>query len=262
MTSDACDGSWHVGGRKLQRLIHFFPSFDNQRRRTTVPVKQDMNAVAWRCGPLHVVPSPAVLRFLQIQAECLPFLAAHASQNRPTSTQQHCWTQTRQRHHSAVKESSSVRDRPYNIIRRCATSSVNLCHAKPHLLTSSPSQQSQRSLVPGGQWRCLSTTSHMQKWARPWQRVRQKPASPLQPNDLPPASSFLDGDTSLGRLSKPTNELSLRCTEFDENGNVTLVNGAFKKSELIAKVPTYLLHFTGTPYLADTIHSMVSFHAI
>ncbi|GAB7346633.1 hypothetical protein MBLNU459_g1770t1 [Dothideomycetes sp. NU459] len=75
----------------------------------------------------------------------------------------------------------------------------------------------------------------MPHWARPWQRVRQKPAGPLQPNDLPSASSFLDGDTSLGRLSKPTNELSLRCTEFDGNGNVTLVNGAFKKSELIAK---------------------------
>jgi hypothetical protein len=28
----------------------------------------------------------------------------------------------------------------------------------------------------------------------------------------------------------------LRCTEFDENGNVTLVNGEFRKSELIAKV--------------------------
>lgn len=34
---------------------------------------------------------------------------------------------------------------------------------------------------------------------------------------------------------KPTNELRLRCTEFDEFGNVTLVNGEFKKSELIAK---------------------------
>ena len=35
---------------------------------------------------------------------------------------------------------------------------------------------------------------------------------------------------------KMGNELRLRCTEFDENGNVTLVNGEFRKSELIAKV--------------------------
>lgn len=38
-----------------------------------------------------------------------------------------------------------------------------------------------------------------------------------------------------GRIVKPSNELKMRCTEFDENGNVTLVNGEFKKHELIAK---------------------------
>ncbi|EYE96951.1 CorA family magnesium transporter [Aspergillus ruber CBS 135680] len=38
-----------------------------------------------------------------------------------------------------------------------------------------------------------------------------------------------------GLVSKATNELRLRCTEFDNNGNVTLVNGEFRKSELIAK---------------------------
>jgi magnesium transporter len=54
-------------------------------------------------------------------------------------------------------------------------------------------------------------------------------------NDLPPLASFLDDNQSPGRILKPTNELRLRCTEFDENGNVTLVNGEFKKSELIAK---------------------------
>ncbi|KAI7219679.1 cora-domain-containing protein [Hortaea werneckii] len=47
---------------------------------------------------------------------------------------------------------------------------------------------------------------------------------------------FLDDSVGLGgRKIKPSNELKLRCTEFDENGNVTLVNGEFRKSELIAK---------------------------
>jgi len=47
----------------------------------------------------------------------------------------------------------------------------------------------------------------------------------------------LDDDAGLGgRIIKPSSELKLRCTEFDENGNVTLVNGEFRKSELIAKV--------------------------
>jgi magnesium transporter len=41
--------------------------------------------------------------------------------------------------------------------------------------------------------------------------------------------------SSLGRISRPANELKMRCTELDEHGNVTLVSGEFKKSELIAK---------------------------
>lgn len=58
-----------------------------------------------------------------------------------------------------------------------------------------------------------------------------------QNNHLPPLSGFLDDSNAGlgGRITKPSNELRLRCTEFDENGNVTLVNGEFKKGELIAK---------------------------
>ncbi|RHZ57577.1 magnesium ion transporter, partial [Aspergillus turcosus] len=46
-----------------------------------------------------------------------------------------------------------------------------------------------------------------------------------------------EGGFNIGRglAAKVSNELRLRCTEFDKNGNVTLVNGEFKKSELIAK---------------------------
>lgn len=69
-----------------------------------------------------------------------------------------------------------------------------------------------------------------------WSLVRPKTAKPLQPDDLPPISPFLEDNAGLGRVIKPSNELKLRCTEFNENGDVTLVNGEFKKSELIAKV--------------------------
>ena len=56
-------------------------------------------------------------------------------------------------------------------------------------------------------------------------------------DDLPPLQGFLDDSHAGlgGRIIKPSNEPKLRCTEFDENGNVTLVNGEFRKSELIAK---------------------------
>ena len=53
---------------------------------------------------------------------------------------------------------------------------------------------------------------------------------------------------------KATNEPRLRCTEFDNNGNVTLVNGEFKKSELIAKASKSFLSIGMDDWLryADT----------
>ncbi|KAJ5731568.1 uncharacterized protein N7483_006076 [Penicillium malachiteum] len=46
-----------------------------------------------------------------------------------------------------------------------------------------------------------------------------------------------EGMFNIGRglSAKASNELRIRCTEFDNNGNVTLVNGEFRKLELIAK---------------------------
>ncbi|KAJ5203719.1 uncharacterized protein N7498_004598 [Penicillium cinerascens] len=46
-----------------------------------------------------------------------------------------------------------------------------------------------------------------------------------------------EGIFNIGRglAAKASNELRIRCTEFDMNGNVTLVSGEFRKSELIAK---------------------------
>ncbi|KAJ6122132.1 Mg2+ transporter protein CorA-like/Zinc transport protein ZntB [Penicillium capsulatum] len=46
-----------------------------------------------------------------------------------------------------------------------------------------------------------------------------------------------EGIFNIGRglAAKASNELRIRCTEFDMNGNVTLVNGEFRKLELIAK---------------------------
>lgn len=41
--------------------------------------------------------------------------------------------------------------------------------------------------------------------------------------------------SSLGRAGRPVNELRMRCTELDEHGNVTMVSGEYKKTDLIAK---------------------------
>ena len=75
-------------------------------------------------------------------------------------------------------------------------------------------------------------------WRRPW--VSRKGRPDLRSNNSVPLPSFLDdtASTSIGRRKavKGANELRLRCTEFDENGNVTFMDGEFRKSELIAKV--------------------------
>lgn len=65
----------------------------------------------------------------------------------------------------------------------------------------------------------------------------------LEPDDLPDVegadgSSMFNNRRQLSQ--KAALEPMLRCTEVDENGNVILVDGEFKKSELIARVrPSY-----------------------
>jgi magnesium transporter len=79
-------------------------------------------------------------------------------------------------------------------------------------------------------------------WLRRLWGQKQKTTRPLKSDDLPVGSFLEDGGEApifnLGRKISPksANEAKLQCTEFDENGNVVLVNGEVKKSELIAKV--------------------------
>ncbi|TDZ21060.1 Mitochondrial inner membrane magnesium transporter MRS2 [Colletotrichum orbiculare MAFF 240422] len=63
-------------------------------------------------------------------------------------------------------------------------------------------------------------------------------AKPLQPDDLPIREEGEGGSMFNNRrvlTAKAALEPRLRCTEVDENGEVILVDGEFKKTELIAK---------------------------
>jgi magnesium transporter len=175
------------------------------------------------------VPSPAVLKFLRIQAECLPFLASYS--------------QVRRNHHHAPTDT-----------------------ARTHILTSAQCRGSLRVVgreTLASPCRGFWNSATKLRWQKPWQQVRPKKTAPLQPNDLPPLPRLLDdaGAASLGRIVKPTNELGMRCTEFDGDGKVTLVNGAFKKSELIAKVSLYN-HHSSKLHLTVERNSVVFFLAI
>jgi magnesium transporter len=97
---------------------------------------------------------------------------------------------------------------------------------------------SYENLLPA--YRASSTGWH--DWRqRVWGR-KKKGHQPLQPDDLPdsfyPREDGGDSMFSLGRhiSSKAAAQPKLRCTELDENGNVVLASGEFKKTELIAKV--------------------------
>jgi magnesium transporter len=85
--------------------------------------------------------------------------------------------------------------------------------------------------VPFTPYRTFSTNCVHNAWGVFGQAKRlNAPQPPIE--DTPGPTGF---GSSLGRLTRPANELKMRCTELDEHGNVTLVSGEFKKSELIAK---------------------------
>jgi magnesium transporter len=91
----------------------------------------------------------------------------------------------------------------------------------------------------------LTSSRHASTKSRPFLRrlfdLKRNKASDYQ-NQSPPGPGFMDEGTegmfNIGRSlsAKASNELRIRCTEFDTNGDVTLVNGEFRKQELIAKV--------------------------
>lgn len=74
---------------------------------------------------------------------------------------------------------------------------------------------------------------------RLWGSSTKSSSEPLQPNDLPSHENDQDGSVFSNRrtmAAKAALEPRLRCTEVDENGEVILVDGEFKKTVLIQKV--------------------------
>jgi magnesium transporter len=105
------------------------------------------------------------------------------------------------------------------------------------LAAPQPTTLSLRDIDPQSR-RAFSTTPSNNAWnifnAAKIRRLAQLQAPQPPPDETSQGSTGFG--SSLGRMMRPTNELKMRCTELDEHGNVTLVSGEFKKSELIAKV--------------------------
>lgn len=120
-----------------------------------------------------------------------------------------------------------------------------------------------------------STTTGLQKWQRSeehpeppptwqerlWGFGSKKAAGPLKPDDLR-HDEFEQGSSMFNNrramTAKASLEPRLRCTEVDENGEVILVDGEFKKTELIAKV-CYMRGYIVDGGDANNVSSMVCF---
>ncbi|KAI9838895.1 MAG: hypothetical protein M1819_004103 [Sarea resinae] len=203
-------------------------------------------------------PSSTLLRFLKSQAEDVCFFTSNAKASlclQTATAQQHgqsSWSHRRRPMSSMTNMvlppagfspsplEASFLNLDYLWPRSKRDSPCSMPQS-PHLARHTLSSSSASNPFAAHLFRNASTDS--QTWlARFWRMKQRKGEKALKPDDLPPLSSFLDDSAessmfNLGRglAGKPSNEVRLRCTEFDENGNVTLVNGEFKKSELIAK---------------------------
>jgi len=223
------------------------------------------------CMSASFVPSPAVLRYLRIQTESLHFLS---TSSKAAHSLRH-----------PISPRCTARDPPvYNKTRlssQARTFCTDYTSFRQNLASSNPARSTQCSHLQSTRSQCFlpkrhiraasswypgagSSSSEKERSWRRWSLRRQKEPRPLEPSDLPSPikSGFVDDGASLGRVLKPGNELRLRCTEFDENGKVTLVNGEFKKSELIQKVyPQHASAHSATTYTDDT-RSTVSYREI
>ena len=171
------------------------------------------------------IPSAALIRFLRTHSQkpCFSLASPEQSRRRDCSL-----ASATHRQYSTLQTCSSrptPRHRELSLPRK---SQEDICSAE---LTSKKSSIYKTHLSR----RSFTVSKDTGIWDL--FKAKKKTAARKDVSDVhTPLSSFLDESAGLGRIAKPVNELKLRCTEFDENGKVTLVNGEFKKSELIAKV--------------------------
>lgn len=213
-----------------------------------------------RAGPGLTVsaPSSSLLRFLRSQSDevCFftPFrvIICHNSRSQPTRTKYTCKSQGLQ---------DTTRHFSTNSCRKATVESslLNLDLLRPllkHGPTKPPDSEGLQHFANikldfkhAGTNRRASTDTRF-LFSRLWKPRKGKETPKLKPSGLPPLPSFLDdvGGTSISRskAGKAANDLKLRCTEFDNDGKVTLMDGEFKKTELIAKVRTFAASLTTT----------------
>ncbi|KAK8215973.1 inner membrane magnesium transporter mrs2 [Phyllosticta capitalensis] len=176
----------------------------------------------------HAAPSPALLKFLR--AQTAPPSALLSPRCAKLSSRSNACSFTATRPSSTL---STTR------VLRISISSCSVALSSPLVALHEGGCPPHARLLPDRiSYRTFSTTTPARSWMDfAWAKKRKAAVGRLQPDDLPQRKDgFAPDETgNMARVLRPINEPRLRCTEFDENGNVTLVNGEFRKSELIAK---------------------------
>lgn len=201
------------------------------------------------------VPSSALLNFLKLQSESVCFFSPNAAPAATFDHPTHRELHLRSHLYSSAPKSTKRRLSTTAAIKHAATVEagfLNLDFLWPRAGNRGPLPK--RPFTPPRVYELTQhNTSVSQRHASSWRPAKwhvklwgitsKKGGKPLQPDDLPgPLGSLVeDGSDSIfskGRSisAKAAAQPILRCTELDENGNVVLASGEFKKSELIARV--------------------------
>lgn len=196
------------------------------------------------------VPSRRLLRFLRLQSEGIPFF-----DHGPATTAKRCSSSGQSRrltatavHHGQAFQPPARRLSTYNSRRPEPTPAFDLENILPrHMKRVRPPGAA--ILFPSN---VATVSRRLASTDGPYDKDREKNTASQRlwgPNALRPDFRSRSTDeledsvyaspttsTSPGRRARPALEPVLRCTEVDEKGDAILIDGAFKKSELIAKV--------------------------
>ncbi|KAI1760573.1 cora-domain-containing protein [Hypoxylon sp. FL1150] len=202
---------------------------------------------------LPLVPSIRLLRFLRLQSENLSFFSPNHGAGTisdsilSTSLGQVARKVTR----PARKLQKGLRENPGLQSAQDAPLQAGFLDINSIIQPHRYGARSSRNARPKSLAYFASNTSvrfnsnrtpaaRQQSWRdKLWSFGARRGPKPLEPDDLPNVDRGLDNNSMFNhqrQLSqKAALEPRLRCTEVDENGNVILVDGEFKKSELIAR---------------------------
>lgn len=198
-----------------------------------------------RPAALHpAVPSRRLLRFLRFQSEGIPYF--NHGQHQPSTSVRAC-DQTRRLTGGTVTSSRATK----SSLRRLSTCKIKTSkptvfdlenvlplHLKKvrapgaYLLAANNLVSSRRNA--SSEDSCDSDQEKKSVSQRLWGPNAVRPDFRSRSTDDLEDSIYTSSVT--GRRAKAALEPVLRCTEVDEKGDAILTDGAFKKSELIAKV--------------------------